>query len=322
MIDNFGRTIRGLRISLTQRCNLNCMYCHHEGEESSKVEMSTQEVLRILNVAANLGIKRVKFTGGEPLMRADLVDLIGGSISIGLEDVAITTNGSFLKPKAHDLAKAGLRHLNVSLPSTNPEVYRSITGGRLSDVLDGLCEARACGMELKLNVVIMKGVNVSEVKSFLALARSMKADLQLIELEDLNLTSNFFMKHHQDLSGIEAEIAKRAQIAMNRSDMNQRPRYILDGLRVDVVRPLNNPDFCSKCSRLRVTSDGKLKPCLMRSKNLDMLGPMRSGCTDSELTSLFQSSVGLRSPYYQKSPASLDRSPPLRSGSPSMADTP
>lgn len=299
MIDPYGRVVRGLRVSLTQRCNLNCIYCHHEGEGVSVGEMTTAEVLRIVKVARSLGVRRVKYTGGEPLLRSDITEIIRGTMSMSLEDVAITTNGSLLKQCARNLADAGLRRLNVSLPSIRPEVYRSLTGGSLDDAIGGIREARGMGMEVKVNVVIMKGVNEGEIDQLLNFAKSIHGGLQLIELEDLNLEQSFFEKYHLDLSDIEEQLAKRAGQVVEREDMNRRRRYTINGLQVEVVRPINNPQFCMRCSRLRVTSDGKLKPCLMKSDNLiDLSGPMRRGCSDGELKKLFLKALNLRSPYY------------------------
>jgi len=299
LIDPYGRVVRGLRVSLTQRCNLNCIYCHHEGEGASGGEMTTAEVLRIVKVARSLGVRRVKYTGGEPLLRSDIIEVIRGTVSMNLEDVAITTNGSLLKRSARDLVGAGLHRLNVSIPSIRPEVYRSLTGGSLDAAIEGIREAGRLGMEIKVNVVIMKGVNEGEMDLLLEFAKSIGGGLQLIELENLNIGRSFFKKYHQDLSDIEARLAKRAGQVIEREDMNRRRRYMINRLPVEVVRPINNPHFCMRCSRLRVTSDGKLKPCLMKSDNLiDLLGPMRKGSPDGELKKLFLKALNLRSPYY------------------------
>jgi cyclic pyranopterin phosphate synthase len=300
LIDPYGRTIKGIRISLTQRCNLNCTYCHHEGEAAVSTEMTIDEVLKIVKIAAGLGVIRVKYTGGEPLLRSDLNDIIRGTISMKLEDVALTTNGSLLRARAKGLAETGLRRLNISLASMVPDVYFKLTGGDLKDALDGIREARKLGMEIKLNMVIMKGINTGEVDRFMGFARNLGCSLQLIELEDLNLDPGFFSKYHQDISEIEEEIEHRAQRVTKREDMNHRAKYLVDGMQVEVVRPIDNPNFCKRCTRLRVTSDGKLKPCLMRSDDLiDLLKPMRRGSSDAELRGLFLKAVSLRAPYYR-----------------------
>lgn len=301
MIDPFGRTVRGLRISLTQKCNLDCIYCHHEGEGHAASEMTASEVLRIVSVAKSVGVRRVKYTGGEPLLRMDLANIIKGTIAMDLEDVAITTNGTLLRSQAEALHSAGLRRLNVSLPSIRPCVYSSLTKGTLRRVFSGIKVAKAMGMDVKINVVIMKGVNEGEVDELIQYARGIGGSLQLIELEDLNLEPSFFREHYLDLSSVESRLLGMSDRVEARGEMNNRKRYIMGDLSVEVVRPANNSHFCMSCTRLRVTSDGKLKPCLMRSDNLvDLLGPMRAGCTDAALKQLFEDASRLRAPYYRQ----------------------
>jgi len=299
MKDPYQRPIKGLRISITQRCNLNCFYCHHEGEAGANEEMSVDEIIRIVRVASTLGVRRVKYTGGEPLLRDDLPEIISRTVSLGMEDTAITTNGSLLKSKACALREAGLKRLNLSLPSLKPEVYLSLTGGHMKDAVEGALEASRSGIEIKINVVIMKGVNDNEAEDFISFARSIGGSLQLIELEDLGLEDGLYSSYHIDLEEMERSVAGMAERVMKREEMNERTRYLVKGAQVDIVRPVENADFCRACTRLRVTSDGRLKPCLMRSDNLvDILGPMRKGCTDAYLKKLFHKAVSLRSPYY------------------------
>lgn len=301
MIDPFGRTVRGLRVSLTQRCNLDCIYCHHEGEAHAASEMNLDEVLRVVRVAKSVGVRRVKYTGGEPLLRRDLADIIKGTIAMDLEDVAITTNGTLLKSKAEALYRAGLHRLNVSMPSIRPCVYSSLTKGTLQRVFSGIKVAKGLGMDVKINVVIMKGINDGEVDELIGYARGIGGSLQLIELEDLNLEPSFFREHYLDLSGVESRLLGMADRVEARGEMNNRKRYIMGDLAVEIVRPANNSHFCMSCTRLRVTSDGKLKPCLMRSDNLvDLLSPMRAGCTDAALKLLFERASKLREPYYRQ----------------------
>ena len=145
----------------------------------------------------------------------------------------------------------------------------------------------------------MKGLNENEAESFINFARSIGGSLQLIELEDLGLEDDLFLSYHLDLEELERSVAGMAERVMKREEMNRRTRYFVRGAQVDIVRPVENADFCRACTRLRVTSDGRLKPCLMRSDNLvDILGPMRRGCTDAYLKKLFLKAVSLRSPYY------------------------
>jgi cyclic pyranopterin phosphate synthase len=288
--DAYDRPVTNLRVSLTPRCNLSCIYCHREGEKKTGTELSTEEIAEIIRTAVHFGIRSVKFTGGEPLLREDLLDIIK-SVPAGIE-TSITTNGTLLAERAADLREAGLRRVNVSVDSLNPETYRRITGtDTLDDVLEGIAAALGAGLTpIKLNTVLIKGVNDHEIDDFLAFVRGNRdLVLQLIELMNFNDCTL-----HERIDGIEGELASRSRQIITRR-MHHRKKYCLDGAEVEVVRPLHNTEFCAFCNRLRVTSDGKLKPCLLRTDNhIDIRG--KSG---SELEALFQRAVAEREPYYK-----------------------
>ena len=180
--DSYGRPVTNLRISLTSRCNLSCIYCHAEGEKNPDAEMSAQEIIEIMNVAAKFGIRSIKFTGGEPLIRPDILDIIR-AVPKEIES-SITTNGILLAGMAKDLKSAGLRRVNVSLDSLNPETYKRITGcDRLDEVLAGIDAALRAGLTpVKLNMVILSGINDNEIDDFLNFVRGNRdLVLQLIE---------------------------------------------------------------------------------------------------------------------------------------------
>jgi cyclic pyranopterin phosphate synthase len=288
--DPFDRPVSNLRISLTPQCNLSCIYCHREGEKRPGDQLSAPEIAEILRVAAHFGIRSVKFTGGEPLLRPDLVGIIE-SVPPEMES-SITTNGTLLAELAVDLRKAGLRRVNVSLDSLNRDTYRKITGiDRLDDVLGGISTALDAGLTpIKLNMVVMQGVNDTEVDDFLAYVRGNRhLVLQLIELMNFNNCTS-----HGDMNVLEQDLAARSSQIMTRR-MHHRKKYCLEGAEVEVVRPLHNTDFCAFCNRLRVTSDGKLKPCLLRTDNhIDIRN--KSG---KELEELFRKAVSLREPFYK-----------------------
>jgi cyclic pyranopterin phosphate synthase len=288
--DPYNRPVSNLRISLTSKCNLSCIYCHAEGEKQPKKQMSADDIREILRVAAGFGIRSVKFTGGEPTLRTDLPEIIG-SIPPGMES-SMTTNGTMLAGIAADLKRAGLARVNVSLDSLNRETYRKITGtDRLSDVLDGIASALDAGLvPVKLNMVVLRGINDHEVEDFLAYIRGNRnLILQLIELMQFNDCN-----YHGDLNGLEGSLAERATQILTRR-MHHRKKYCLDGAEVEVVRPLHNTEFCAFCNRLRVTSDGKLKPCLLRNDNhIDITGKR-----GKELEDLFREAVRKREPYYR-----------------------
>jgi len=287
--DPFNRPVSNLRISLTPKCNLSCIYCHREGENVLGAPLSAAEIAEVLRVAAGFGIRSVKFTGGEPMLRSDLIEIIR-SVPPMMES-SITTNGTLLAGLAADLKRAGLRRVNVSIDSLDPVTYKNIAGtDRLSDVLEGIDAAIATGLTpVKLNMVVLKGINDHEIDDFLTYVRGNRdLVLQLIELMNFNDCD-----HHGDLNGLENSLASRSKQIVTRR-MHHRKKYCLDGAEVEVVRPLHNTEFCAFCNRLRLTSDGKLKPCLLRTDNhVDIRG--KSG---KELEDLFIEAVRRREPFY------------------------
>jgi len=305
LVDGCGRPTLNLRVSLTQRCNLRCPYCHREGQipGSGLREMTAQEVVRIVSVAVGLGINHVKLTGGEPLLRSDIVEIVSGLAQIpGLRDLSMTTNGTRLSVLAKPLRIAGLRRVNVNLPSLNMKTYSELNGGDLGDVLSGVGAAVKAGLyPVKLNMLVLHGVNEHEVAGMMDFARKSDVILQLLELEPVNVGDPYYRRYHYPLDAIEEELKKQTLDVTVRGDMQSRRVYSLsNGLRVEVVHPIENSEFCARCTRLRVTSDGFLKPCLMVTDNLvDVLTPMRKGISDDELKELFAAAVKRRKPYYK-----------------------
>jgi cyclic pyranopterin phosphate synthase len=292
LVDGYGRSATGLRIALTARCNLKCIYCHHEGEESPEREMSAEMVATVARAAADLGMRAIKLTGGEPLFRADLEDIIS-QLPEGL-DVSMTTNGVLLADRALSLAEAGLDRVNISLDSLNPATFRSITGakeGDLERVIGGIEAAKDAGLRpVKLNVVVLR-MNEGEVPSLIEFCRQRGLILQLIELLDLK-----GMGISGDIEGLESSL----QISSNRvitREMHRRKKYFLDGAEVEVVRPMDNTEFCANCTRLRVTSDGKIKPCLLRNDNLVSI----DSCNCDRIKELLGIANARREPFFRNS---------------------
>ena len=288
--DAYNRPVSNLRISLTPACNLSCIYCHREGEKKPGAPLSAPEIAEILRVGAHFGIRSVKFTGGEPLLREDLLDILH-AVPPSMES-SLTTNGTLLAEMAPELRQAGLRRVNVSLDSLDRTTYTKIAGvDRLDDVLNGITAALDTGLTpVKINMVVMKDVNEHEIDDFLAYVRNNRnLVLQLIELMNFNNCTA-----HEELNVVEGNLAARSKQIITRR-MHHRKKYCLDGAEVEVVRPLHNTEFCAFCNRLRVTSDGKLKPCLLRTDNhIDIRG--KSG---PELEELFRKAVAEREPYYK-----------------------
>ena len=289
MVDSYGRKVTGIRIALTPRCNLRCIYCHHEGELLPGGEIPGEMVVSIAKAAAELGMRSVKFTGGEPLLRKDL-DLIVARIPQSL-DISITTNGILLAERAEALARAGLDRVNVSLDSLQPNRYCQITGGRPGDlerVLAGIDASREADLlPLKLNFVVLKR-NESEVPEMIDFCRGRGLILQLIELLDIQGQGI-----SGDIEGIERSLAARADSILTR-EMHRRKKYFLDGAEVEVVRPMDNTEFCAHCTRLRVTSEGKIKPCLLRSDNLVKI----DSCDPARIKELLRMANARREPYF------------------------
>jgi cyclic pyranopterin phosphate synthase len=309
LTDNCGRPLLNLRISITQRCNNRCAYCHREGEvqraNRSAELMSVEEIVRIAKVAVSLGIARVKLTGGEPLMRNDLPQIVAGIAKVpGLRDLSLTTNGLLLGiGMAKKLRNCGLKRVNISLPSLNPETYYKLTGGKLDAALEGVKAAIESGFRpVKLNTVVLKDVNVADVPDLIEYAGHNKIVLQLIELDPVNVGDKYYNEHHRSLDEQEAMLYEKAVSVEKRPFMHNRLIYHLPNATVEVVKPIENSDFCMHCTRIRVTSDGKLKPCLMRNDNLtDILTPIRNGASDEELKQLFLKANLLREPYNKPS---------------------
>ena len=301
--DNCNRPVLNLRISVTQKCDKHCPYCHREGESNPSTIMTVDEIIRIVRIALNLGISRVKITGGEPLLRNEIVEIVRGISGLeSLTDLSMTTNGTQLKGLAKDLKKAGLGRLNVSLPTLDPTVYNDVMGGNLQDAINGVRAAVQSGMQpVKLNMLVLKNVNDGEVENMIQFAAQTGTVLQMIELEPINLSKEYYERHHVGLDEIAQKLEMLASESMIRKFMQNRRVYVLPKLKVELIRPIENTEFCANCTRIRVTSDGKVKPCLMRKDNLvDLLTPMRNRADDKKLTEIFVEAVKKREPYYKE----------------------
>ncbi|HDQ08552.1 MAG TPA: GTP 3',8-cyclase MoaA [Methanoculleus sp.] len=288
--DTFGRKVTNLRISLTPRCNLRCFYCHSEGECNPDDEMSLEEIDQILKTARHFDMKSVKLTGGEPLMRKDLCEIV--SLVPEEMESSLTTNGTLLAGTAEALKEAGLSRVNISLDSLQRERYQEIAGrDLLPQVLRGIDAALEYGLTpVKLNVVILGGVNDDEINDFIDFAKGRDhLILQFIELmEDFRNCP-----YHMDLRPMEEELSRTSKTIITRR-MHHRKKYCVDGAEIEIVRPQHNTEFCAHCNRLRVTSDGKLKPCLLRNDNhVDVRGK-----NEDEMRELFKEAVLRRRPFY------------------------
>lgn len=304
-VDPFGREVRSLRISVTQRCDLACSHCHHEGQTPAVEEMTPEEIERLVLVASSLGVRKVKLTGGEPLLREDIVEIVS-RISSAVSEVSMTTNGSRLESLAGGLRRAGLSRINVSLHSLDRGVYERLCGVDIvHSVVRGIERAVEVGLSpVKVNMVVMKDLNEDEIPSMIEFCSRVGAVLQLIEYmsDRAGEAGCAFSERFYSLGPVEEALSDRAvDISMNELHRRRRYRLVENGrdVTVEVVRPMHNTEFCSNCTRMRLSSDGKLKPCLLdKSGTVDILTPLRKGADARTLQQAFLKAVSGRRPYW------------------------
>ena len=271
MKDQLGRSIEYLRLSLTERCTLRCTYCRKgEGGCPKQQELSSKEFVRIARAMTSLGVDKIRLTGGEPMLRKDLIEIISQLHAIeGIRELAMTTNAQHLPGMAKKLKDAGLSRLNISMDSLRPERYRELTGGELAPVLAGIEEALEAGLlPLKLNAVLLRGVNDDEVDDFIALTKDKPLDVRFIELMPMNAMGD--MSRRVDPTAI---IAARPWLAPLPPRYFGQPaeEYQVAGHqgRVGFISPVSHK-FCGNCNRVRVTSDGTLRPCLGDNREVSL----------------------------------------------------
>jgi len=307
LVDRFNRPITSLRISLTQRCNLKCIFCHGEGDsETVKDEMTPEEIEKIVRVASSFAVGKIKLTGGEPLVREDICEIVSRISGVsGVKEVSMTTNGLLLAKLAKDLKDSGLSRVNINLSSLNPKTYEKITGfNRLKDVLEGLDYALNYGLKpVKINMVVLKNLNKNEIQDMIRFASEKDVILQLIELENLGDAKKLYEEYYTSLDDVEKLLASKAEKVEVRSLHNRKIYHVNDNgkkVKVELVRPFHNSSFCMNCSRLRVTASGKLKPCLMRNDNLiDIVSHIRKNTPEEKLRKVFLEAVMAREPFYK-----------------------
>ena len=297
--DKYERPILSLRITLTNRCNVNCLYCHHDGMVKSKDEMTADELYTICKIAKKIGVRKIRLSGGEPLLKKDIVEIVERIASLDFKDISMTTNGILLGKYAQDLKDAGLDRVNVSLDTLNRETFEFITKkDYLEDAKNGILKAVEVGLyPVKINMVIMKDINQNEIKDMFEFCKENDIVLQLIELIESESCDDdkFSEDYHYKLDDIESELADIADDVREREFMQGRKKYYIDG---EVVKPVDNASFCAKCSRLRITPDGKIKPCLLRNDNLvELISHVRNGESEEKLEEIFINGINNREPF-------------------------
>lgn len=275
MKDRYGRTIKYLRLSVTDLCNCRCVYCMGENgvpRLPHSAILSFEEIEEIVRAAVSLGVTKVRLTGGEPLVRRGIDELVRRLRGIeGVEELAMTTNGARLAEYAARLKSAGLDRLNVSLDTLDPEKFRRITRiGELRDTLDGLDAARRAGFErIKLNTVLMGGVNDDEIAEIAALAKDGAFDVRFIELMPIGECTDWDRRRFLPAERVLEYLPKGERVPSDGVAELWRPA----GFRgtVGLIRPLSHR-FCADCDRIRVTADGCLKPCLHSAREIPLRG--------------------------------------------------
>ena len=285
MTDGLGRRISYLRISVTDRCDLRCRYCMAEKMQflPRNEVLSLEEIALLADMFVARGIRRIRLTGGEPLVRRDIGDLvrrIGRHIGSGLDELTLTTNGTRLADHADMLADAGVRRINVSLDTRDPERFAHVTrGGRIAQVLDGLDAARAAGLAVKVNMVALKGVNDDEILPMLHWCDVRGFDLTLIETMPLGETGEDRTDHYLPLTQVAAVIGAH-HVLTPLPDRTGGPAryYAVEGLRarLGLITPLTR-NFCADCNRIRMTCEGKIFMCLGHEDHVDFKAALRSG---------------------------------------------
>jgi GTP 3',8-cyclase len=293
LVDSFGRVATDLRISLTDRCNLRCSYCMPaEGLDwmPRDEQLTDDELVRLVTIAVHdLGVRELRFTGGEPLLRRGLEDIIAASAALRPRpDISLTTNGIGLARRAKGLAAAGVNRLNVSMDTIRPDRFATITRrDRLTDVLAGMAAARAAGLDpIKINTVLLRGVNDDETVPLLRFAMAHGFELRFIE--QMPLDAQHGWQRTEMVTAGEIMEALRAEFTLT-PDPNERggapaERWVVDGgpAVVGVIASVTRP-FCGACDRTRLTADGQIRSCLFARTETDLRGLLRGGASDGEI---------------------------------------
>ena len=299
-LDRFGRDIHYLRISLTDHCNLRCVYCMPEDMtfRPSAELMQDDELLRLVDLSAQLGFDKIRLTGGEPTVRANLVELVGAIHQTpGIQSLSMTTNGVLLERLAQPLAQAGLQRVNVSLDTLNPDQFKRLTRwGKLEQVWNGILAAESAGLTpIKINAVVVRGYNEAEVSELARLTLEHPWQVRFIEMMPFAGATELQLRQmvtaDEILERIRFEVGP-IEVA-NEGKLDGEARiYRLAGAQGEIgfISSVTEP-FCAACTRARLTADGRLRLCLLREGEVDLLTPLRAGASQQELRQLILDSI-------------------------------
>jgi len=299
-LDRFGRNINYLRISLTDKCNLRCVYCMPEDMTFRPRQelLQDDEIFRLVNIFAELGFHKFRLTGGEPTVRANVVDIVRRIVHTpGVKTVAMTTNGLLLDHLARPLAEAGLQRVNVSIDTLNPDKFHKITRwGKVEDVWNGLDAAAAAGLDIKLNAVVVRHYNDQEdVVDLARLTLSKPWQVRFIEMMPFGDVAGFqqagVVPEEELRATIAAELGPLKLVDDGRLDGEARLYQLAAGRgTLGFISSVTQP-FCASCTRARLTADGRLRLCLLREKEVNLLEPLRAGASDSEMKAIIEEGI-------------------------------
>jgi cyclic pyranopterin phosphate synthase len=299
-LDRFGRDINYLRISLTDKCNLRCVYCMPEDMTFQPREelLQDDEIFRLVDIFAGLGFHKIRLTGGEPTVRANIVNIVKRIANTpGVQTVAMTTNGLMLDRLARPLAEAGLQRVNISIDTLDPNRFKTVTRwGKVQDVWSGIEAAKEAGLEIKLNAVVVRGYNdIQDVIDLAALTLNNPWQVRFIEMMPFGDVADF------QRAGVVSQDELMATISESLGFLTPANRGQLDGEArlfnlpgaagtIGFISSVTQP-FCAACSRARLTADGRLRMCLLREMEVNLINPMRAGATDEELTEIIRKAI-------------------------------
>ena len=274
-------------MKVTCKCNLNCIFCHREGSRETRDLLTVEDYRFIAEACYRAGIRKFKITGGEPLTRSDIVDIVRVFAQYG--EVSMTTNGTLLQRYLRNLHAAGLSRINISLHTLDRGKYRFITGRDLLDtVVDNIIEASRIGFrQVKINMIVMS-INVDEIPKMIEFCREHRLTLQLIELMPIGISSELFSKLHVPLRPILEKLKKSTGKVEIRRDLHNRPIVYIDDVPVEFVMGLNNPEFCKACSQVRLTSDGKLRGCIYRPLEVNVYRFIKQRDAERLINAIFE----------------------------------
>jgi len=301
LLDPFGRSIEYVRVSVTDRCDLRCFYCLPPGFKDFDIPehwLSFDEIERVIRAFGELGTRRVRLTGGEPLVRKDLPTLAARLTALpGIEDLSLSTNATRMDKHAADLKVAGVSRINVSLDTLQPERFREISGGKLDKVLNGLMAAKTAGFApIKINMVAMRGVNEDEIEDMVEFCIEHGFTLRLIETMPMGDTGRGAQSYYLDLQEVKRRLAERYELLPGVMPGGGPARYVRvagTDLRIGFITPISQ-HFCETCNRVRLAADGTLYMCLGQEHNYPLRPLLREGVSDEDLKDHIRKAIALK----------------------------